>query len=62
MFDNIDGDDTVWEKEPLEGLASDGKLAEFKHQGFWQLMDTLRDKNVIEDLWKSDSALWKLWK
>jgi glucose-1-phosphate cytidylyltransferase len=62
VFSYIEGDDTVWEKEPLEGLANDGKLSAHKHHGFWQPMDTLRDKNVLEELWKSDSVPWKLWK
>jgi len=62
VFSYIEGDDTVWEKEPLEGLANDGKLSAYKHHGFWQPMDTLRDKNVLEELWKSDSVPWKLWK
>lgn len=61
VFNYIDGDDTVWEREPLEQLANDGKLAAFRHHGFWQPMDTLRDKNVIEDLWSGPSAPWKIW-
>jgi len=62
VMDYIEGDETVWEREPLEKLANAGKLAAFKHHGFWQPMDTLRDKNVIEDLWQSKSAPWKLWR
>jgi len=61
IFDYIDGDATVLEKEPLEGLANDGELVAFKHSGFWQPMDTLRDKKLMEDLWKSGSAPWKMW-
>jgi len=61
IFDYIDGDETVWEKKPLERLANEGKLAAFKHKGFWQPMDTLRDKNVIEGLWNSPSVPWKIW-
>ncbi|WP_138429445.1 glucose-1-phosphate cytidylyltransferase [Fodinibius saliphilus] len=61
VFDYIEGDETVWEKDPLEKLANDGKLAAYKHRGFWQPMDTLRDKNVIENLWKSESTPWKIW-
>jgi glucose-1-phosphate cytidylyltransferase len=57
----IADDSTVWEKEPLEKLADMEQLSAFKHQGFWQPMDTLRDKNYLEDLWKSDQAPWKLW-
>jgi glucose-1-phosphate cytidylyltransferase len=55
------GDKTVWEREPLSNLASDGKLAAFKHQGFWMPMDTLRDKMELEELWDSGKALWKVW-
>jgi glucose-1-phosphate cytidylyltransferase len=56
------GDDTtVLEKEPLERLAAEGELVAYKHHGFWQPMDTLRDKNHLEDLWKEGTAPWKLW-
>lgn len=61
VFDRIEGDDTVWEKEPLEGLARDGALSAFRHEGFWQPMDTLRDKRYLEDLWESGQAKWKVW-
>jgi len=61
IFDYIDGDATILEKEPLEDLANQGELRAFKHAGFWQPMDTLRDKKLMEDLWKSGSAPWKLW-
>jgi glucose-1-phosphate cytidylyltransferase len=57
----IAGDETLWEREPLEGLARDGQLDAFVHKGFWQPMDTLRDKNHLEDLWQSGSAPWKTW-
>ena len=57
----IQGDDTVWEKEPLEKLADSGQLGAFKHQGFFQPMDTLRDKVFLESLWKSGDAPWKTW-
>ncbi|MEO1305080.1 MAG: glucose-1-phosphate cytidylyltransferase [Pseudomonadota bacterium] len=60
-FDLIDGDDMVWEREPLETLAKTGKLAAYTHQGFWQPMDTLRDRNVLEDSWASGAAPWKVW-
>jgi glucose-1-phosphate cytidylyltransferase len=60
-FDYIDGDATVWEREPLDRMAMDGKLAAFKHKGFWQPMDTLRDKHVLEDLWADGNAPWKTW-
>ena len=61
VFDYIDGDKTILEKEPLERLASDGELLAYKHSGFWQPMDTLRDKNQLEELWKSGKAPWKVW-
>jgi glucose-1-phosphate cytidylyltransferase len=61
VFDYIDGDDTVWEREPMERLAHNGQLAAYKHAGFWQPMDTLRDKNLLEDLWRADRAPWKVW-
>ncbi len=61
IFDYIDGDATQWEKEPLEGLARDGQLMAYKHDGFWQCMDTLRDKRRLESLWASGNAPWKTW-
>ena len=61
IFDYIDGDDTQWEKEPLEKLARDGQLMAYKHDGFWQCMDTLRDKKRLEALWASGNAPWKTW-
>jgi glucose-1-phosphate cytidylyltransferase len=61
VFERIDGDDTVWEREPLESLAGDGQLLAFNHNGFWQPMDTLRDKNHLEELWNSGKAPWKVW-
>lgn len=60
-LDLIKGDDTIWEKEPLETLASTGQLRAFRHTGFWQPMDTLRDKNHLETLWNSGAAPWKKW-
>jgi len=57
----IAGDDTAFEKEPLERLACRGELMAYKHHGFWQPMDTLRDKNNLDDLWKSGGAPWKVW-
>jgi glucose-1-phosphate cytidylyltransferase len=56
-----DGDVTVWEREPLERIANDGKLFAYKHSGFWQPMDTLRDKILLDELWKSGEAPWKVW-
>jgi glucose-1-phosphate cytidylyltransferase len=61
IFDYIEGDDTVFEKDPLELLSRKSKLAAYKHTGFWQPMDTLRDKNVLENLWSSGKAPWKVW-
>lgn len=61
VLDYIDGDDTIWEREPLERLALDGSLAAFRHSGFWQPMDTLRDKMLLEELWQSSKAPWKVW-
>jgi glucose-1-phosphate cytidylyltransferase len=60
VFDYIDGDSTVWEREPLERLARDGALAAYRHTGYWQNMDTLRDKMVLEQRWATD-APWKKW-
>jgi len=57
----IDGDSTVWEQEPLINLVKKGELMAYKHEGFWQPMDTLRDKIYLEELWKSNRAPWKLW-
>lgn len=61
VIDYIPGDDTLWEKEPLEQLAKDGQLMAYKYSGFWQCMDTLRDKRRLEDLWDSNQAPWKTW-
>jgi glucose-1-phosphate cytidylyltransferase len=60
-IDTIAGDSTTWEKEPLEALARSGNLAAYAHEGFWQPMDTLRDRKLLEDLWASGSAPWKVW-
>lgn len=61
VFEYIDGDDTQWEKEPLENLARDGQLMAYKHTSFWQCMDTLREKYILEKLWQSNNVPWKLW-
>jgi glucose-1-phosphate cytidylyltransferase len=60
-LDSIDGDDILWEKEPLQHLAASGQLAAFRHDGFWQPMDTLRDRNLLEELWTTGHAPWKIW-
>ena len=57
----IEGDDTIWERGPLENLAHDGQLSAFVHRGFWQPMDTLRDKVKLEGLWQTGKAPWKVW-
>lgn len=61
VIDYIEGDDTVWEQQPLERLAVEGELGAFEHTGFWQPMDTLRDKTYLEDLWGSGKAPWRTW-
>ena len=61
VLDLIEGDKTIWEREPLEALATQGELKSFFHKGFWQPMDTLRDKMHLEDLWLSGEAPWKTW-
>lgn len=60
-IDFIEGDNTVFEKEPLERVANEGQLKAFRHEGFWQCMDTLRDKEQLEKLWSDGQALWKVW-
>lgn len=62
VMERIDSDSTVWEQEPLIGLAEDGQLMAYKHEDFWQPMDTLRDKNKLQELWANGKAPWKLWK
>jgi glucose-1-phosphate cytidylyltransferase len=57
----IDGDTTLWERDPMERLAQDGQLMAYRHSGFWQPMDTLRERKVLEDLWASGNAPWKCW-
>jgi glucose-1-phosphate cytidylyltransferase len=61
VMDYVTGDESIWEREPLERLARDGQLSAFKHPGFWRAMDTLRDKNDLETLWASGKAPWKIW-
>lgn len=61
VFEYIDNDDTQWEKEPLERLAKDGELMAYRHHGFWQCMDTPREKHILDELWRSESAPWKVW-
>jgi glucose-1-phosphate cytidylyltransferase len=61
VMEYISGDSIVWEREPLEKLATSGQLSAYRHHGFWHPMDTLRDKNRLEELWKSGEAPWKVW-
>jgi glucose-1-phosphate cytidylyltransferase len=61
VLERVQGDKTVWEEAPLEGLAADGQLRAYRHEGFWQAMDTLRDKRHLEDLWASGRAPWRVW-
>lgn len=61
VIDYIDGDMTTWEAEPMTALAREGQMKAFEHSGFWHAMDTLRDKNLLEDLWQTERAPWKQW-
>jgi glucose-1-phosphate cytidylyltransferase len=61
VIDFIADDSTAWEQEPLQKLAHMGQLSAYKHAGFWQPMDTLRDKHLLEELWNSGNAPWKVW-
>ena len=61
VLDYIEGDDTIWERGPLESLARDGQLMAYRHDDFWQPMDTLREKGYLESLWESGDAPWKVW-
>jgi len=61
VIDRVTGDDMPWELDPLTSLAQDGQLMAWQHTGFWQPMDTLREKNLLEDLWQSGRAPWKIW-
>ena len=61
VLDYIDGDHVMWEHAPMSRLAQDGELMAYRHDGFWQCMDTLREKHVLEKLWQSGEAPWKLW-
>ena len=61
IFDYIKGDETIWERDPLENLAKDGQLMAYRHTGFWKPMDTLRDKRELESLWQSGNPPWKVW-
>ena len=60
-LDYIDGDETVWERDPVERLAADGELMGYRHYGFWSCMDTLKEKNMLEELWARGEAPWRIW-
>ena len=62
VLDLIEDDTTIWERSPMEALAQQGEMSAFKHDDFWQPMDTLRDKNLLEELWSKGEAPWKVWK
>ena len=62
IFDYLEGDSTVLEKEPIENMVADEELIAYKHTGYWQCMDTLREKEKLEELWASGNAPWKVWK
>lgn len=62
VFDLIDSDETVWEQEPMRKLVAADQLAVYRHQGYWQNMDTLRDKNLLQELWDSGEAPWRVWR
>ena len=62
IFDYINGENTIWEKTPIQKLVKKGQLAAYKHTGFYQPMDTLNDKKILEKMWKEKKALWKVWK
>jgi len=61
VIDDIEGDQTVWEQDPMERLARNGQLSAYSHTGFWQPMDTIRDRNHLEELWQTGKAPWKIW-
>ena len=61
VIDRIEGDATIWERDPLQSLALEGQLSAYVHEGFWQPMDTLRDRNALNKMWQSNQAPWKVW-
>jgi glucose-1-phosphate cytidylyltransferase len=61
IFDFIEGDDTIWEKNPMEKIATEGQMCSYKHQGFWRPMDTLKDKMDLNEMWNENKAPWKIW-
>ena len=61
VLDYIDGDESIWERHPIERLARDGQLMGYRHDGFWSCMDTLKEKNYLEEMWNSGRAPWRIW-
>jgi glucose-1-phosphate cytidylyltransferase len=61
VTDYVDGDDTIWERDPVERLTHDRQLAGYRHSGFWSCMDTLKEKNMLEEMWNTGNAPWKIW-
>ena len=61
VLNYIENDSTILERDPLEKLANEGELFSYRHEGFWKCMDTLRDKNQLNEMWNSNNALWKVW-
>jgi glucose-1-phosphate cytidylyltransferase len=61
VIDHIEGDETIWERDPVERLAREGQMMGYRHYGFWSCMDTLKEKNYLEELWNSGKAPWKVW-
>ncbi|HEV8724162.1 MAG TPA: glucose-1-phosphate cytidylyltransferase [Candidatus Binatia bacterium] len=61
VLDYVDDDETIWEREPIEALARDGQLMGYRHKGFWSCMDTLKEKNNLEELWQTGKAKWRIW-
>jgi glucose-1-phosphate cytidylyltransferase len=61
VIDYVDGDETLWERDPMERLAADGQLMAYRHEGFWQPMDTQRERKLLEELWAGGAAPWKVW-
>ena len=61
IFDYIEGDETIWEQQPVGKLADEGELMAFEHEGFWQPMDTMRERDLLQDMWASGSAPWRIW-
>lgn len=61
-IDYVDGDETIWERDPVDRLSHDGQLMGYRHYGFWSCMDTIKEKNILEELWTSGKAPWKIWR